>query len=86
MYDVPFHRCTVHKERNLLAHAQKYLHDEFKADFNDMMHAKTAGEVLSRCKAFLAKCKLSCQQVTTSLEEAGARLFTFVSYQPEQWS
>ena len=32
----------VHKERNLLAHAPKHLHDEIKAEFNDMMHAKTA--------------------------------------------
>jgi transposase-like protein len=26
--DVPVQRCTVHKERNLLAHAPKHLHDE----------------------------------------------------------
>ena len=51
--DVPVQRCTVHKERNLLAHAPKYLHDEVRADFNDMMHAKTAGEVLARRKALL---------------------------------
>ena len=40
--DVPVQRCTVHKERNLLAHAPKHLHDEIKAEFNDMMHAETA--------------------------------------------
>ena len=83
--DVPVQRCTVHKERNLLAHAPKHLHDEIKADFNDMMHAKTAGEVLARRKAFLAKWKLRCRPVATSLEEAGERLFTFVRYPPEQW-
>lgn len=83
--DVPVQRCTVHKERNLLAHAPKHLHDEIKADFNDMMHAKTAGEVLARRKAFLAKGKLRCRPVATSLEEAGERLFTFVRYPPEQW-
>ena len=49
-----------------------------------MMHAKTAGEVLARRKAFLAKWKLRCRPVATSLEEAGARLFTFVRYPPEQ--
>ena len=37
--DVPVQRCTVHKERNLLAHAPKHLHDEIKVEFNDMMHA-----------------------------------------------
>jgi transposase-like protein len=83
--DVPVQRCSVHKERNLLAHAPKHLHDEIKADFNDMMHARTAAEVLARRKAFLAKWKLRCRPVATSLEEAGARLFTFVRYPPEQW-
>jgi transposase-like protein len=83
--DVPVQRCTVHKERNLLAHAPKHLHDEIKADFTDMVHAKTAAEVLARRKAFLAKWRLRCRPVAESLEEAGARLFTFLHYPPEQW-
>jgi putative transposase len=83
--DIPIQRCSVHKERNLLAHAPKHLHDEVKADFNDMMHAKTAAEVLAKRKAFLAKWRLRCRPVTTSLEEAGERLFTFLRYPPEQW-
>lgn len=83
--DVPVQRCTVHKERNLLAHAPKHLHDEIKADFNDMVHAKTAAEVLAKRKAFLATWKLRCQPVAKSLEEAGLRLFTFLRYPPEQW-
>ena len=83
--DVPVQRGTVHKERNLLAHAPEHLHDEVKADFNDMVHAKTADEVLSRRKAFLAKWKLRCPPVAKSLEEAGERLFTFLRYPPEQW-
>jgi putative transposase len=83
--DVPIQRCTVHKERNLLAHAPKHLHDEIKADFNDMMHAKTSAEVLAKRKVFLAKWKLRCRPVATSLDEAGERLFTFVRYPPEQW-
>ena len=29
--DIPVQRCTVHKERNLLAHAPKELHDEVKS-------------------------------------------------------
>ncbi len=83
--NVAIQRCTVHKERNLLAHAPKHLHDEIKADFNDMMHARTAAEVLARRKAFLATWKLRCRAVADSLEEAGERLFTFLRYPPEQW-
>jgi putative transposase len=83
--DIPVQRCTVPKERNLLAHAPQHLHDEVKADFNDMMHAKTADEVVARRKAFLARWKLRCRPVATSLDEAGERLFPFLRYPLEQW-
>ena len=39
--DVPVQRCTVHKQRNLLAHAPKQLHDEIKEDYSDMVYAET---------------------------------------------
>jgi putative transposase len=83
--DVPVQRCTVHKERNLLAHAPQHLHDEIKADFNDMVHAGSAAEVVAKRKVFLSKWKLRCRAVADSLEEAGERLFTFLRYPPEQW-
>ena len=83
--DVPVQRCTVHKERNLLAHAPKSLHDEIKAEFNDMMHASSAEDVLGKRKVFLATWRLRCRAVADSLEEAGERLFTFLRYPPEQW-
>ena len=83
--DVSVQRCTVHKERNLLAHAPQHLHDEIKADFNDMVHAGSAAEVVAKRKVFLAKWKLRCRAVADSLEEAGERLFTFLRYPPEQW-
>ena len=83
--DVPVQRCTVHKERNLLAHAPKHLHEEVKAEFNDMVHAKTAADGQAKRKAFLAKWKLRCRPVAASLEEAGERLFTFLRYPPRQW-
>ncbi len=83
--DIPVQRCTVHKERNLLAHAPKELHDEIKADYTDMMYAEDAGEVLRKRQAFLAKWRLRCRGVADSLEEAGDRLFTFLRYPASQW-
>jgi len=83
--DVPVQRCTVHKERNLLAHAPKRLHEEIKAELNDMLHAKTTTDVQAKRKAFLAKWRLRCRLVADSLEEAGERLFTFLRYPPCQW-
>uniref|UniRef100_A0A1S7LE97 Mutator family transposase n=1 Tax=Magnetococcus massalia (strain MO-1) TaxID=451514 RepID=A0A1S7LE97_MAGMO len=82
---IDIQRCTVHKERNLLAHAPKRLHEEIKEDFNEMMYAETADEVLKKRKLFLAKWKLQCRGVADSLEEAGDRLFTFLRYPQVQW-
>lgn len=83
--DVPLQRCTVHKHRNLLAHAPKKLADEISADYTDMIYAKTAQEVDAKRKAFLKKWRLRCRPVADSLEEAGEKLFTFLRFPPEQW-
>ena len=83
--DVPVQRCTVHKHRNLLAHAPKKLYDEVSADYTDMIYAKTALEVDAKRKAFLRKWRLRCSPVATSLEEAGEKLFTFLRFPDDQW-
>ena len=82
---LPVQRCTVHKHRNLLAHAPKKLHEEIGADYTDMIYAKSATEVQNKRKAFLRKWKLKCRAVADSLEEAGDRLFTFLRYPTSQW-
>jgi putative transposase len=78
-------RCTVHKHRNLLAHAPERLHEEILADYNDMIYAKTAKEIETRRKAFIRKWRLKCRAVADSLEEAGDRLFTFSRLPEGQW-
>src|SRR5271169_4829819 len=83
--DVPVQRCTVHKHRNLLAHAPKKLYDEISADYADMIYAKTAKEVEAKRKAFLRKWRLRCRPVADSLEEAGEKLFTFLRFPSDQW-
>src|SRR5271166_2191955 len=83
--DVPVQRCTVHKHRNLLAHAPDVLHEEITADYTDMIYADTVKAVQDRCRAFLRKWRLRCPAVATSLEEAGDRLFTFLRLPPSQW-
>jgi len=82
---VPVQRCTVHKHRNLLAHAPERLHDEITADYNDMIYAATREEVAARRKAFLRKWRLKHRAVADSLEEAGDRLFAFTRLPPGQW-
>jgi putative transposase len=82
---VPVQRCTVHKHRNLLAHAPERLHDEITADYNDMIYAATREEIATRRKAFLRKWRLKHRAVADSLEEAGDRLFAFTRLPPSQW-
>ena len=83
--DVPTQRCTVHKHRNLLAHAPQRLHEEVSADYTDMIYAASAKEVDARRKAFLRKWRLKCQAVADSLEEAGEALFAFTRLPSSQW-
>src|SRR5947207_10566254 len=52
---VPVQRCTVHKQRNLLAHAPERLHEEISTDYNEMMYAATRKEVEARRKDFIRK-------------------------------
>jgi putative transposase len=83
--DVLIQRCTVHKHRNLLAHAPERLHEELSADYKDMIYADTKQEVEAKRKAFLRKWRLKCPAVAASLEEAGDQLFTFTRFPKSQW-
>src|SRR6187399_3438954 len=82
---VPVQRCTVHKHRNLFAHAPERLHDEITADYNDMIYAATREEIAARRKAFIRKWRLKHRAVADSMEEAGERLFAFTRLPPSQW-
>ena len=82
---VPVQRCTVHKQRNLLAHAPERLHEEITADYNNMIYAATPEEIAARRKAFLRKWRLKLHAVADSLEEAGDSLFAFARLPPSQW-
>jgi len=83
--EVPTQRCTVHKHRNLLAHAPEALHEEVSADYTDMVYAATPKEIEARRRVFLRKWRLRCPAVADSLEEAGERLFAFARLPPGQW-
>lgn len=83
--DVPMQRCTVHKHRNLLAHAPETMHEELSTDYNDMIYGASAKEIEAKRRAFLRKWRLKCRAVADSLEEAGANLFTFTRLPESQW-
>src|ERR1700726_802467 len=82
--DVPVQRCTVHKHRNLLAHAPDRLHEEVSADYNDMIYVGSKPEIEAKRKAFIRKWRLKYRAVADSLEEAGDKLFTFTRFPKSQ--
>jgi putative transposase len=82
---IPVQRCTVHKHRNLLAHAPQRLHEEISNDYKDMIYAGTQQEIATKRKAFIRKWRLKCKAVADSLEEAGEKLFTFTRFPKSQW-
>ncbi len=82
---IPLQRCTVHKHRNLLAHAPGRLHEEISADYTGMIYADTKQEIETKRKAFIGKWRLNCKAVADSLEEAGDKLFTFTRLPKSQW-
>jgi len=83
--DVQVQRCTVHKHRNLLAHAPERLHEEISNDYKDMIYAATKQEVEAKRKTFIRKWRLKCRAVADSLQEAGDKLFTFTRFPQSQW-
>ncbi len=82
---MPVQRCTVHKHRNLLAHAPDRLHEEVSADYNDMIYVGSKPEIEAKRKAFIRKWRLTYRAVADSLEEAGDKLFTFTRFPKSQW-
>jgi transposase-like protein len=70
---VPIQRCTVHKHRNLLAHAPERLHEEVTADYTDMIYAATPKEIETRRKAFIRKWRLRHRPVAASRRAASSR-------------
>ena len=83
----PLNSPTVHKHRNLLAHAPDRLHGGGlgRLHGHDLGRRLTPNEVAERRKAFLRKWRLKCRAVADSLEEAGDKLFTFTCLPPSQW-
>ena len=73
---VPVQRCTVHKHRNLLAHAPERLHEEITADYNDMIYAETSQQIEARRKAFIRKWRVAAARgVQATYQDADRAAF-----------
>jgi transposase-like protein len=82
---VAVQRCTVHKLRNLEAHAPKRLHDELRQDYREIVYAEHERAARRAWLRFTSKWKRLCPAVVESLEEAGEELLTFYRFPESQW-
>jgi transposase-like protein len=78
-------KTTEWRSQSLLAHAPKRLHDELTEDYRGIVYTETADEAKAKRKAFSRKWRLKRRPVADSLDEGGARLFTFARLPSEQW-
>lgn len=78
-------RCTVHKLRNLFAHAPKHAQKKIHADYLDIVNAKDLKRALEARKRFITTWSKQCPAVARSLQEAGEELLTFYRYPKTQW-
>ena len=82
---VAVQRCTVHKLRNLEAHAPKRLHDELRQDYREIVYAEDERAARRAWLRFTTQWKKRCPAVVESLEEAGAELLAFYGFPESQW-
>ena len=82
--EVPTQRCTVHKHRNLLAHAPEKLHEEITADYNDMIYAKTTREI-GATAGLPAQMAAEVPRRRRQPGRSRRPLFTFTRLPPSQW-
>jgi len=82
---VAVQRCTVHKLRNLEAHAPKRLHDELRQGYREIVYAEDERAARRAWLRFTTKWKKLCPAVVESLDEAGAELLTFYRFPESQW-
>jgi len=78
-------RCTKHKLENLLAKAPQHCHAELKRDYQAITHGASVEAIHRAYDRFVAKWSRLCQEVVTSLQEAGPELLTFTRFPKSMW-
>jgi transposase-like protein len=78
-------RCTVHKLRNLAAHAPHHSYAAVKADFHALLYATSRAEAERAYARMHRRWTTRCPAVAESLAEAGHDLLTFYTFPPDQW-
>ena len=82
---VPVQRCTVHKHRNLLAHAPERLHEEIAADYTDMIYAASREEIRSAARRSCANGGSSTGPSPTAWRKPAIGCSPSPRLPPSQW-
>jgi len=78
-------RCTVHKLRNLHAHAPHHSYAAVKADFHTVVYAGSRADAERAYARMQRRWTQRCPAVAESLAEAGHELLTCYAFPCEQW-
>jgi putative transposase len=78
-------RCTVHKLRNLLAHAPHHSHAAVTADFHAIVYATGRHDATRAYTRMQQRWRTRCAAVAESLAEGGDELLTFYRFPSAQW-
>jgi putative transposase len=78
-------RCTVHKLRNLHAHAPHHSYAAVKSDFHAIVYATNRADAERAYTRMHRRWSSRCPAVAESLAEAGPDLLTFYAFPSAQW-
>jgi transposase-like protein len=82
---VAIQRCTVHKLRNLCAHAPHHSAAAVHADFHAIVYATSRADADRAYARMHRRWTQRCAAVAESLAEGGPDLLTFYAFPPDQW-
>lgn len=78
-------RCWVHKMRNVIDKVPQHAEDEIRERLRAMYHARSRKEALQLKAEFAGDYQLRYPKAVASLEEAGARLFSYFDFPKPHW-
>jgi len=78
-------RCWVHKMRNVIDKVPRQAEDEIRERLREIYHARSRREALQFKTSFVRDYQSRFPKAVASLEEAGARLFSYFEFPKQHW-
>lgn len=78
-------RCWVHKMRNIVDKVPRQAEEEIHERLREMYHARSQKEALQLKASFIGDYQARFPKAVASLQEAGARLFSYFEFPKQHW-